>query len=102
MDVQRRYMECGMHGKINRLKILVRIFFKLTSQIWDIFEGDSLFTGQDPELRSYRSRAHVAEIISLLGPPPPRLLTQGRLSHKFFSDEGKSSFLYYLVISRIH
>ncbi|KZF25505.1 kinase-like protein [Xylona heveae TC161] len=56
--------------------------------VWDLFEGESLFTGQDPEFQTYRSRAHVAEIISLLGPPPPTLLAQGRQSHKFFSDEG--------------
>ncbi|GFF55895.1 hypothetical protein IFM58399_10185 [Aspergillus lentulus] len=56
--------------------------------IWDIFEDGFSFTGHDPELQTYRSRAHLAEVISLLGPPPPSLLSQGRLSHKFFSDEG--------------
>ncbi|PGH16326.1 CMGC/SRPK protein kinase [Helicocarpus griseus UAMH5409] len=57
--------------------------------IWNIFEGGSLFTGQDPELQTYRSRVHLAQIISLLGPPPTSLLAQGKLSHKFFSDKGK-------------
>ncbi|KAK2853215.1 hypothetical protein FQN49_005290 [Arthroderma sp. PD_2] len=56
--------------------------------IWDIFEGGSLFTGRDPELQTYRSRAHLAEMITLLGPPPPSLLAQDKLSHKFFSDKG--------------
>ncbi|KAJ5554918.1 kinase-like protein [Penicillium sp. DV-2018c] len=55
--------------------------------IWNIFEGESLFTGYDSESQSYRSRAHLAEIIKLLGPPPPNLLARGKLSHKFFSDE---------------
>lgn len=59
------------------------------SQIWDLFEREPLFTGHDPEFQTYRSRAHLAEIISLLGPPPTSLLAQGRSSHKFFSDEGK-------------
>ncbi|GJP96217.1 kinase-like protein [Aspergillus niger] len=36
---------------------------------------------------AYRSRAHFAEIIRLLGPPPPELLAKGRLRHKFFSDD---------------
>ncbi|KAM3502500.1 hypothetical protein MY11210_009046 [Beauveria gryllotalpidicola] len=53
--------------------------------IWDIFEGCSLFTGQDPELNVYRSRAHLAEMISLLGPPPPAFIARGQLSHKFFT-----------------
>ncbi|KAG8410153.1 hypothetical protein J3459_017357 [Metarhizium acridum] len=60
--------------------------------MWDIFEGDSLFTGQDPELHTYRSRAHLAEMISLLGPPAPHFVARGQLSHKFFSSEGKFSF----------
>lgn len=64
-------------------------FWKIASQIWNIFEGESLFTGYDPESQTYRSRAHLAEIIKLLGPPPPSLLARGKLSHKFFSDEGK-------------
>ncbi|KAJ5629773.1 hypothetical protein N7528_003430 [Penicillium herquei] len=57
--------------------------------IWDLYEGGSLFTGQDPEFQRYRSRAHLAEMINLLGPPPPSLITQGELSNKFFSSEGE-------------
>ncbi|QVM13755.1 hypothetical protein D8B26_008386 [Coccidioides posadasii str. Silveira] len=56
---------------------------------WDMFEGEFLFTGHDPELQTYRSRAHLAEMIGLLGPPPPNLLAQGRLTSKFFSEEGE-------------
>ncbi|GKZ55682.1 hypothetical protein AnigIFM49718_000765 [Aspergillus niger] len=56
--------------------------------IWNVFEGGSLFTGYDPEFQAYRSRAHFAEIIRLLGPPPPELLAKGRLRHKLFSDDG--------------
>ena len=48
-------------------------------QIWDIYEGGSLFTGQDPEF--HRSRAHLADIINLLGPPQSILLDQGELRH---------------------
>ncbi|KAI9932522.1 hypothetical protein ASPWEDRAFT_101324 [Aspergillus wentii DTO 134E9] len=59
--------------------------------IWDVFEGESLLTGQDPELHTYRSRAHLAEMIRLLGPPPPGLLARGRLSQKFFSEQGDFS-----------
>ncbi|KAJ5361948.1 kinase-like protein [Penicillium brevicompactum] len=57
--------------------------------IWDIYEGCSLFTGQDPEFGRYRSRAHLAEMINLLGPPPPSLIARGELKDKFFSREGK-------------
>ncbi|KAK2591913.1 hypothetical protein QQS21_010387 [Conoideocrella luteorostrata] len=60
--------------------------------IWDIFEGGSLFTGQDPEFQTYRSRAHLAEMISILGPPSRDLVAQGQLRHKFFSAQGNFSF----------
>lgn len=68
------------HDRINLIGIL---------QIWDIYEGGSLFTGQDPEFGRYRSRAHLAEMINLLGPPPPAFLKEGELKAKFFSSEGK-------------
>ncbi|KAI8672818.1 Protein kinase domain-containing protein [Fusarium sp. Ph1] len=56
--------------------------------IWDLFEGGHLFTGRDPEYQSYRSRAHLAEMIALLGQPPQALLQSGKSSHKFFTDQG--------------
>ncbi|KAJ5468693.1 hypothetical protein N7475_006445 [Penicillium sp. IBT 31633x] len=39
------------------------------------------------EFQTYRSRAHLSEMISLLGPPPLSLLVQEKLSHTFFDDE---------------
>ncbi|KAE8160440.1 kinase-like domain-containing protein [Aspergillus tamarii] len=57
--------------------------------IWNIFEGCSLFTGHDPKFQTYRSRAHLAEMISLLGHPPPSLLARGKQSQRFFSDSGE-------------
>ena len=54
-----------------------------------MLEGNLLFHAVDPEHLEYRRRAHLAEIIGLLGPPPKRLLSQGQLSGKFFSNEGK-------------
>ncbi|RDL34660.1 Uncharacterized protein BP5553_07788 [Venustampulla echinocandica] len=61
--------------------------------IWDIYEGGSLFTGQDPEFQKYRSRAHLADIINLLGPPPPSLIAQGELKEKFFSGDFRTENL---------
>lgn len=54
-----------------------------------MFEGGNLFTGQDPEHNSYRSRAHISEMIALLGPPPRHLLEQGNLSSNFFGNDGE-------------
>jgi hypothetical protein len=66
-------------------------FLDLHPQIWNLFEGGSLFSGQDPEFQTYRSRAHLAEMIRLLGPPPLSFLARGNLTQKFFSEEGNSS-----------
>ena len=57
-------------------------------EVWDIFEGHLLFSGQDPELGVYRGRAHLAEMIALLGPPSPEFLNRGKLKSKFFSESG--------------
>jgi serine/threonine-protein kinase SRPK3 len=65
----------------------------LRCQIWNLFEGGSLFSGQDPEFQTYRSRAHLAEMMRLLGPPSPSFLARGNLTQKFFSQEGNSSIL---------
>ncbi|TPX13086.1 uncharacterized protein E0L32_006512 [Thyridium curvatum] len=56
--------------------------------IWDLFEGGHLFTGYDPEHQTYRSRAHLAEMIALLGSPPKTLLRSAKSSQKFFSESG--------------
>ncbi|KAG6092112.1 hypothetical protein E4U30_005847 [Claviceps sp. LM220 group G6] len=56
--------------------------------IWDCFQGGHLFTGHDPELKTYRGRAHLAEMIALLGTPPPSILARASFRSKFFSDSG--------------
>ena len=58
--------------------------------------GDYLFHGIDPEHHEYRRRAHLAEMISLLGPPAPGPLSQGELWSKFFSEDG-TQLLYFLA-----
>lgn len=49
-----------------------------------------MFTGHDPEHQAYRGRAHLSEMIALLGPPPPGLLARANLKSKFFSESGES------------
>ncbi|EGX90384.1 protein kinase domain protein [Cordyceps militaris CM01] len=61
------------------------------AMIWDVFEGGHLFHGLDPspEKGYYTTRAHLAEIIALLGPPPLDLLQRGTRSEEFFSEDGQ-------------
>ncbi|CAG7921785.1 unnamed protein product [Penicillium olsonii] len=63
--------------------------WNLGAMIWLLFEGDLLFTGQHPTLGRYITRAHLAEIIGLLGPPPQDLVQRGVRSPEFFDEDGK-------------
>jgi hypothetical protein len=38
--------------------------------VWDLFEGRHLFHGNDPDGKGYSTRAHLAEVMGILGPPP--------------------------------
>ncbi|KAG4439992.1 hypothetical protein IFR05_004506 [Cadophora sp. M221] len=57
--------------------------------IWDLFEGRHLFHGQDPDGKGYSTRAHLAEVIGLIGSPPLDLIQKGARSLEFFDSEGK-------------
>ncbi|KAL2260189.1 hypothetical protein VTK26DRAFT_5885 [Humicola hyalothermophila] len=57
------------------------------AMIWNVFEGGHLFHAQDPvPLEGYTTRAHLAEVVGLLGPPPLGLLERGVRSKEFFED----------------
>ncbi|KAI9698963.1 MAG: hypothetical protein M1836_003152 [Candelina mexicana] len=56
--------------------------------IWDLFEGKHMFYGKDPKERRYMTRAHLADMIALMGPPPPELLEVGRRTSEFFDKDG--------------
>ncbi|GAB1315991.1 hypothetical protein MFIFM68171_06201 [Madurella fahalii] len=58
------------------------------AMIWDIFEGKHLFYGNDPDGKGYSTRAHLAEVIGMLGPPPLDLIRRGVRSKGFFSEDG--------------
>ncbi|PYH71785.1 kinase-like protein [Aspergillus vadensis CBS 113365] len=57
--------------------------------IWDLFEGKHMFNGNDPDGKGYSTRAHLAEVIGLIGPPPLDMLNRGKRSHEFFTVDGK-------------
>lgn len=61
------------------------------AQIWDLYEDKHLFYGIDPTEKRYLTRAHLAELIAVLGPPPTDMLERGSRSEEFFDGEGKTS-----------
>lgn len=59
--------------------------------MWDLLEGKHLFYGNDPDGKGYSTRAHLAEVMGILGPPPLDMLQRGKRSNELFSTDGKSS-----------
>ncbi|KAI9654918.1 MAG: hypothetical protein M1821_005671 [Bathelium mastoideum] len=57
--------------------------------IWDLFEGKHMFYGDDPVEERYLTRAHLAEVVAMLGLPPLDLLNRGSRSKEFFTDDGQ-------------
>ena len=49
-----------------------------------------MFCGKDPKDRRYMTRAHLADMIALMGPPPPELLKKGKRTAEFFDKDGEN------------
>ncbi|KAM3498144.1 hypothetical protein MY10362_008522 [Beauveria mimosiformis] len=71
------------------------------AMIWDVFEGGHLFHGHytSPGKGYYTTKAHLSEIIGMLGPPPIELLQRGKRSREFFSESDISLEKAELVLS---
>lgn len=59
--------------------------------VWDLCQGGHLFSYDDPEDHMYRSSVHLASIMSLIGPVPPKMVEDCTVKSKFFNDRGKYS-----------
>ncbi|KAK2744662.1 hypothetical protein FQN55_006580 [Onygenales sp. PD_40] len=57
--------------------------------VWDLFEGKHMFHGNDPDGKGYSTRAHLAEVMGILGPPPLDMLKRGKRSPEFFTEDGR-------------
>ncbi|KZM19304.1 uncharacterized protein EKO05_0002934 [Ascochyta rabiei] len=56
--------------------------------IWMCYEDSLLFRGKHPDGSGYKTAAHIAEVIAVLGPPPLEMLAQFPDSKSFFDDKG--------------
>ncbi|KAL1876455.1 hypothetical protein Daus18300_002699 [Diaporthe australafricana] len=54
--------------------------------VWSLFEGKHMFCGDDPDGKGYSTRAHLAEVVGMLGPPPADLIQRGVRNKDFFVD----------------
>ena len=57
--------------------------------IWDLFENKHMFLGKDPKEEKYMTRAHLSEMVALMGPPPLDLLKRGKRTAEFFDEDGQ-------------
>src|SRR5271170_1079831 len=53
-----------------------------------------MFYGNDPDGKGYSTRAHLAEVVGTLGPPPLDLLQRGKRSQEFFTEDGTYDILF--------
>jgi serine/threonine-protein kinase SRPK3 len=51
-----------------------------------------MFYGNDPDGKGYSTRAHLAEVIAILGPPPADILKRGIRSNEFFTEDGEHKY----------
>jgi hypothetical protein len=66
-------------------------------QIWDLFEGASLFhAAKDGCLNDEQ---HLAEMVSLLGPPPKAFLARSTKCGQYWDSDGNVT---HLTISHLH
>ncbi|KAL3484506.1 kinase-like domain-containing protein [Aspergillus germanicus] len=63
--------------------------WSVSVMIWDFFKDRHLFYSNDPDGRGYTTRAHLAKMIEILGPPPVDLISRGTRAHEFFTKDGK-------------
>lgn len=54
---------------------------------WDIVSPRTLFDGRNAD-GIFDDRVYLAEMIALLGPPPPEFRARHKLSSVFWDDEG--------------
>ena len=58
-------------------------------QLWDLFQPKRLFRPQDSEGR-YSEAHHLAEMISIMGPPPLEFLRRcGEKADQYWEKDGK-------------
>ncbi|KAF2756508.1 protein kinase [Pseudovirgaria hyperparasitica] len=56
--------------------------------VWDLFEHSQLFTGRRSDGK-YDDGNHLAEMIAILGPPPPGFLARTENSLRYWDENGK-------------
>lgn len=59
-------------------------------QAWDIVSTRCLFQGWNAD-DIFDDRVHVAEMVALLGPPPPDFVARSKVGHVFWDENSTSA-----------
>jgi hypothetical protein len=85
-----------------RLKLEAKSGIYRGAQIWDLYEDKRLFYGIDLTEKQYLTRAHLAELVAMLGPPPMDMLERGTRSKELFDCEGETALpKYYMKLTEV-
>jgi hypothetical protein len=57
--------------------------------MWDLFEGAHLFCGVKYKNGPHDDEQHLAEMVSLLGPPPKAFLARSGKCRRYWDADGK-------------
>lgn len=55
----------------------------MPNQLWDMIEGKELFQHVHDQEGRYDARLHIAEMIALIGPPPPEVLQRYQFMREY-------------------
>ena len=66
----------------------VRLIMLILAQIWDLYQGGRLFFARKNGMLD--DEQHLAEMVSLMGPPPPAFLKRSEKCRKYWDEDGKS------------
>ncbi|KAL2857517.1 kinase-like domain-containing protein [Aspergillus pseudodeflectus] len=66
-------------------EVTLKTDWNYPAYIWNV--GETPFHGNDPDGKGYSTRAHLAEVMGVLGPPPLDMLQRGKRSHEFFTND---------------
>jgi hypothetical protein len=88
MELCRQHLERRCHGTFLLNPKIGVVKTNAVLLIWDIYQSAHLFQDTDPSGTGYTTRAHLAEIVAMLGPPPVGLLNRGLRSKEFFDEKG--------------
>jgi serine/threonine-protein kinase SRPK3 len=61
--------------------------------MWDLLQGKNLFQTKGLDGKDSSPR-HVAQMISLLGPPPPEMLRKSSRTREFYNEDGTYGFCF--------